>query len=103
AGGYFNGPWGPDRIGIYGATPRHTSNLLSDVRNTGQVPELGPQWRAQARADLAAWRAGVVVLPPQYNDHALYTALEQLLGRPGVHTGGVWVWDVGRLPGNERE
>ncbi|MFF3458525.1 dolichyl-phosphate beta-glucosyltransferase [Streptomyces sp. NPDC002730] len=94
AGGYFNGPWGPDRIGIYGATPRHTSNLLNDVRNSGRVPVLGPNWQAQARADLAAWKAGVVVLEPQYNDGALYATVEKLLGQPGKRVGGVWVWDV---------
>ncbi|MEU9009524.1 dolichyl-phosphate beta-glucosyltransferase [Streptomyces sp. NPDC048479] len=94
AGGYFNGPWGPDRIGIYGSTPRHTSNLLNDVRNSGRVPVLGPNWQAQARADLAAWKAGVVVLEPQYNDGALYATVEKLLGQPGKRVGGVWVWDV---------
>lgn len=95
AGGYFNGPWGPDRMGIYGATPRHTSNLFNDVRNGGRVPVIGPNWQAQARGDLAAWRAGVVVLAPQYNDAALYTTVEKLLGQPGKRVGGVWVWDVG--------
>lgn len=95
AGGYFNGPWGPDRIGIYGATPRHTSNLFNDVRGSGRVPEIGPNWQAQARFDLAAWRAGVVVLEPQYNDKALYATVEKLLGKPGKPVGGVWVWDVG--------
>lgn len=94
AGGYFNGPWGPDRIGIYGATPRHTSNLLNEVRNSGRVPTIGPNWQAQARFDLAAWRAGLVVLEPQYNDAALYATVEKLLGRPGKRVGGVWVWDV---------
>ncbi|MFI1394173.1 dolichyl-phosphate beta-glucosyltransferase [Streptomyces sp. NPDC020681] len=94
AGGYFNGPWGPDRIGIYGATPRHTSNLFNDVRNTGRKPNIGPNWQAQARADLAAWRAGVVVLEPQYNAEALYATVEKLLGEPGRRVGGVWVWDV---------
>ncbi|GAA2263695.1 hypothetical protein GCM10010232_64470 [Streptomyces amakusaensis] len=99
AGGYFNGPWGPDRVGIYGSTPRHTSNLFGDVRNTGQVPDIGPQWQEQAKADLAAWRAGVVVLPPQYNEQALYTTVERLLGRAGEKIGGVWVWDVGKPGG----
>ncbi|MER5463781.1 dolichyl-phosphate beta-glucosyltransferase [Streptomyces sp. NPDC002668] len=94
AGGYFNGPWGPDRIGIYGATPRHTSNLLNDVRNNGRVPVIGRNWQAQARGDLAAWKAGVVVLEPQYNDGALYATVEKLLGQPGKRVGGVWVWDV---------
>lgn len=65
AGGYFNGPWGPDRIGIYGATPRHLSNLLRDVRYGAQPPAITPQWREQARQDLEFWKAGAVVLPFQ--------------------------------------
>ncbi|MEV6393946.1 dolichyl-phosphate beta-glucosyltransferase [Streptomyces sp. NPDC051907] len=95
AGGYFNGPWGPERMGIYGPTPRHTSNLLNDVRGSGRAPVLGDGWQAQAKADLAAWNAGVVVLPPQYNDAALRETVEDLLGEPGERVGGVWVWDVG--------
>ncbi|MFD7226549.1 glycosyltransferase [Streptomyces sp. NPDC059881] len=96
-GGYFNGPWGPDRIGIYGASPRHTSNLLRDIRYGGPVPEIGSNWRAQARADLEYWRAGVVVLPPQDNDGPLHEAVAKLLGGPGERIGGVWVWDLHTL------
>ncbi|MEO3972448.1 dolichyl-phosphate beta-glucosyltransferase [Streptomyces sp. CAU 1734] len=95
-GGYFNGPWGPDRIGIYGATPRHTSHLLGEVRSTGRVPEIGQGWRDQARADLKTWRAGVVILTPQHNAEALYRTVELLLERPGERVDGVWVWDVGK-------
>ncbi|MEU3186577.1 dolichyl-phosphate beta-glucosyltransferase [Streptomyces sp. NPDC006923] len=93
-GGYFNGPWGEDRRGIYGAPARYTSNLLRDVRYGGQIPAIGPDWQAQARYDLAFWRAGVVVLAPQPNDAALYETLEKLLGRPGQRIGGVWIWDL---------
>ncbi|MEV6795178.1 dolichyl-phosphate beta-glucosyltransferase [Streptomyces sp. NPDC051320] len=95
-GGYFNGPWGPDRIGIYGASPRYTSNLFHDVRYGGKVPEIGAQWRAQARYDLAYWKAGVVVIPPEDNDAALYVTVEKLLGRPGKQVGGAWIWPVGK-------
>ncbi|KIF79707.1 glycosyl transferase, partial [Streptomyces sp. 150FB] len=95
-GGYFNGPWGPDRMGIYGAAPRYTSNLFMDVRNSGQVPDINANWKAQARYDFAFWKAGVVVLAPQPNDSALYDVLEKLLGRPGKRVGGAWIWD---LPG----
>ncbi|WHM37983.1 dolichyl-phosphate beta-glucosyltransferase [Streptomyces sp. BPTC-684] len=95
-GGYFNGPWGPDRIGIYGASPRWTSNLLRDVRYGGAIPDIGAAWRAQARADLEYWKAGLVVLPPQDNDEALYTTVARLLGREGQRVDGVWIWDVGR-------
>ncbi|MFD9794546.1 dolichyl-phosphate beta-glucosyltransferase [Streptomyces sp. NPDC059070] len=95
-GGYFNGPWGPDRIGIYGASPRWTSNLLHDVRYGGAIPDIGAAWREQARQDLAFWRAGLVVLPPQDNDDALYKTVSRLLGREGRRVDGVWIWDVGR-------
>ncbi|WP_435594594.1 glycosyltransferase [Streptomyces panacea] len=95
-GGYFNGPWGPDRTGIYGAPPRYTSNLLSDVRYGGRIPDIGSRWRAQAKLDLEFWKAGVVVLAPQDNDEALYEVVAKLLGRPGERLGGAWVWDLPR-------
>ncbi|MEV7089346.1 dolichyl-phosphate beta-glucosyltransferase [Streptomyces sp. NPDC093085] len=93
-GGYFNGPWGEDRRGIYGAPPRYTSAMLRDVRYSGQVPKIDDRWRAQARFDLEFWKAGVVVLAPQPNDAALYETLEKLFQRPGKRIGGVWIWDV---------
>ncbi|MFE3251124.1 dolichyl-phosphate beta-glucosyltransferase [Streptomyces sp. NPDC059209] len=95
-GGYFNGPWGPDRMGIYGASPRYTSNLLRDVRYGGRIPDIGTSWREQAKLDLAFWKAGVVVLAPQDNDEALYEVVSKLLGRPGERMGGAWVWDMPR-------
>ncbi|MEU1406378.1 dolichyl-phosphate beta-glucosyltransferase [Streptomyces sp. NPDC005728] len=93
-GGYFNGPWGDEHIGIYGAAPRFTSNMLRDVRYTGVVPVIGKNWRAQARQDFAYWKAGALVLAPQPNDGALRTALKKLTGQDGKWTGGVWVWDL---------
>ncbi|MBP2052818.1 dolichyl-phosphate beta-glucosyltransferase [Streptomyces griseochromogenes] len=95
-GGYFNGPWGKDRIGIYGASPRYTSNMLRDVGYTGVAPVIGKEWRAQARQDFAYWKAGALVLAPQPNDGALRTVLNRLTGRDGKWTGGVWVWDLHR-------
>jgi dolichyl-phosphate beta-glucosyltransferase len=93
-GGYYNGPWGPDHIGIYGAAPRITSNMLRDVRYTGVVPALGKDWQTQAKQDFAYWKAGCLVLAPQPNDGALRTVLKKLTGREGTWTGGVWVWDL---------
>ncbi|MGW2820167.1 glycosyltransferase [Streptomyces sp. NPDC001443] len=93
-GGYFNGPYGEDRIGIYGASPRETSGLLRDIRYSGKVPEIGSNWKAQAARDFAFWKAGALVLAPQPNDTQLRQALEKLVGRPGRWTGGVWVWDL---------
>ncbi|WP_409058825.1 glycosyltransferase [Streptomyces sp. SYP-A7185] len=93
-GGYFNGPWGPDRVGIYGASPRNTSNLLRDVRASGRAPQITDAWRRVAREDLAYWNAGVVVLAPQEHDDALRTTVEELLDRPAKWVDGVWIWDL---------
>ncbi|MEU0965820.1 dolichyl-phosphate beta-glucosyltransferase [Streptomyces sp. NPDC005917] len=93
-GGYFNGPYGEDRIGIYGAVPRYTSNMLRDVRYSGKVPVIGKNWRAQAERDFAYWKAGVLVVAPQPNDDKLRQAVEALTGKSGKWTGGVWVWDL---------
>ncbi|GAA3807722.1 dolichyl-phosphate beta-glucosyltransferase [Streptomyces phyllanthi] len=93
-GGYFNGPFGEERVGIYGAAPRHTSNLLREVRYSGVVPQIGDNWRAQARRDFTYWKAGVLVLAPQGYDQQLREAVEKLVGRQGKWVGGVWVWDL---------
>ncbi|MFF4504706.1 dolichyl-phosphate beta-glucosyltransferase [Streptomyces sp. NPDC001401] len=93
-GGYFNGPYGADRIGIYGASPRYTSDLLSDVRDTGVVPKLDRNWQAQARRDFAYWKAGALVVAPGLHDEALRGAVTELVGRPGKWVDGVWVWDL---------
>ncbi|AYG81998.1 Dodecaprenyl-phosphate galacturonate synthase [Streptomyces hundungensis] len=94
-GGYFNGPWGPDRIGIYGASPRWTSNLFADVGSGKPIPDIGTDWQNQARADLAYWHAGVLVLTPQPQAPELYETVTRLLGgRTGTKVGGVWIWDV---------
>ncbi|MFG2963124.1 dolichyl-phosphate beta-glucosyltransferase [Streptomyces sp. NPDC048288] len=93
-GGYFNGPYGKDRAGIYGAVPRFTSDMLRDVRYSGKIPVIGKNWRAQAKKDFAYWKAGVLVVAPQPNDDKLRQAVEALTGKPGKWTGGVWVWDL---------
>ncbi|MFI7401731.1 dolichyl-phosphate beta-glucosyltransferase [Streptomyces sp. NPDC049541] len=93
-GGYFNGPYGADRTGIYGASPRYTSDLLSDIRDTGVVPELDATWRAQARSDFAYWRAGALVVAPGPHEEALRRAVAELVGRDGTWVAGVWVWDL---------
>jgi hypothetical protein len=64
-GGYFNGPYGPDHVGIYGASPRWTSNLLRDIRYSGRdhrrvarpgPPRLRVLARRRPRARAAAER-----------------------------------------------
>ncbi|KUJ65685.1 glycosyl transferase [Streptomyces albus subsp. albus] len=93
-GGYFNGPYGPDRVGIYGPVPRPTATLLSEVARTGSVPDIGPEQRRAAWADLRFWRAGAVVLPSRPGDQALRVTLERLLAERPRWTGGVWVWQL---------
>ncbi|MFF4356437.1 dolichyl-phosphate beta-glucosyltransferase [Streptomyces sp. NPDC001604] len=93
-GGYFNGPYGADRTGIYGASPRYTSDLLSDIRDTGVVPKLDATWRAQARRDFAYWRASALVVAPGPHEEALCRAVTELVGRDGKWVAGVWVWDL---------
>ncbi|MBH5337583.1 glycosyltransferase family 2 protein [Streptomyces pactum] len=91
-GGYFMGPYGPDRAGIYGPVPRATAALLAEVGRTGLVPPIGPEQRRAAREDLAFWRAGALVLAPHPNGPALRDAVQRLLGTQGRWVGGVWVW-----------
>ncbi|MEU6866068.1 glycosyltransferase [Streptomyces sp. NPDC046876] len=98
AGGYFNGPWGPERIGIYGAAPRHLSNLLRDVRYGQEPPEITPQWREQARRDLEYWKAGALVLPDQDRADVLRQLVSELVGRQPERVQDVWVWKVGNRP-----
>ncbi|MCX5060310.1 MULTISPECIES: glycosyltransferase [unclassified Streptomyces] len=93
-GGYFNGPYGEDRIGIYGASPRYTSQMLRDVRYTGVIPTIGKNWQAQAKRDFAYWKAGALVVAPQPHDDALRKAVTELVGRDGKWVHGVWVWDL---------
>ncbi|MEU8825930.1 dolichyl-phosphate beta-glucosyltransferase [Streptomyces sp. NPDC048636] len=93
-GGYFNGPLGPARTGIYGPEPRDTATLLGEVVRTGRPLGAGPAERRTAAADLRHWRAGAVVLAPQPAEGPLRVSLERLLGRPGRWVGGVWLWPV---------
>ncbi|WP_394812883.1 glycosyltransferase [Streptomyces boetiae] len=95
-GGYFVGPAGEERRGVYGPVPRPTAALLRDVADTGLVPEIGEAERERARQDLAFWRAGLLVLSPQPRDAALRVTLRALLGQEERWVGGVWLWEVSR-------
>jgi len=94
AEGYFLGPAGPDRQGTYGAVRRPTSTLLSEVGNTGEIPEITDADREAAAEDLRYWRADAVVLPAHPRQGELRDTLDSLLGRQGRHIADVWVWDV---------
>ncbi|WP_067467434.1 glycosyl transferase [Actinomadura macra] len=94
--GYFIGPFGPGREGGYGAARRPTSDLLAKARDAETPPVVTDADRAAARADLAYWRADVVVLGPNGRQQVLYDVLRELLGQ-GRYEGGVWLWDVRHL------
>lgn len=88
--GYFVGPAGEDRHGVYGAVPRPTSVLLHRLSRGEQVT-ITAQQREQARADLAYWRADAVVLPDTASG-AVRAEVEELLG-PASYADGVWLWN----------
>jgi hypothetical protein len=98
--GYFMGPAGPpdDNLGSWRAPTRTTSQLLATAQTTGWHPDLTDADRALIRADLAYWRAAVVVLVPQAeNVAALRATLVDALGTQPKLVGGVEIWDVRSL------
>ena len=93
--GYFMGPANPpaDTTGSWSAPPRFTSQLLGYVGRYGAVPPVTDAARAAFAADLAYWRAGVVVLVPGTpNEAALRETLSALSGTPPHRVGGVELW-----------
>jgi hypothetical protein len=91
--GYFVGPAGAKRTGIYGADRPPTSLLLASAAISGTVPPIGPSERARALDDLRNWRADLVVLPNPADQPAPHAALVALLG-PGQRRDDVLVWDL---------
>jgi hypothetical protein len=98
-GGYFLGP-GRDGHSTIGAVPRATDAILDGVAATGVVPTITDTDRTQARADLAFWDTGVIVLPDESigsgddwsaNHDALYQVCDELFG-PGRRVDDVWLW-----------
>ncbi|MBE1488639.1 glycosyltransferase family protein [Plantactinospora soyae] len=91
-GGYFLGP-DAEGHGRFGPPPRPTFELLSDVAATGERAEVSDADRANARTDLAYWRADVVVLGRHRYADTLRETLDALLG-PSRRVSDVWLWDV---------
>jgi hypothetical protein len=97
--GYFMGPADPpgDETGSWTAPPRPTSTMLRNIVFTGRPPVVDDAVRASFRADLAYWRAAVVVLvPSSTHGDVLLSTLTQALGPPRL-VGGVEIWDVRSL------
>ncbi|MBF6453515.1 glycosyl transferase [Nocardia cyriacigeorgica] len=97
AGGYFVGPTGADKKGIYGPAARATASLLVKAQDTGKVPAIDADDRAAALADLRYWQADVVVLPRTTNADTLRQTMTELLGTGPTRVEDVWVWDVRML------
>ena len=93
--GFFIGPYGPNGRSSIGTYKQATSSLLDEVAKTGTVPQITDAQRAQARADLAYWRADCVALTHVPNEGSLRTTLEALLG-PGTPIVDVWTWKISR-------
>ncbi|WP_433626617.1 glycosyl transferase [Nocardia sp. CA-120079] len=94
AGGYFVGPTGANKKGIYGPDFRPTTALLVGALDTGVVPPIDDDTRAQALDDLRFWEADVMVLPATKNSEVLRTTVTQLLGVAPRQVDDVWLWDV---------
>lgn len=95
-GGYFLVPDPNDPKGTATFWPVTTPSMriLNQVGDQGGVPQITPDQRAQARADLAYWHANFLVLPEQHpNSEAVRQTAEQLFG-PAQHVLDVWIWKV---------
>jgi hypothetical protein len=93
--GFFIGPYGPEGRSSIGTYKQPTSALLADVAHTGNIPEITDETRAQARKDLAYWKADCVALAHGPNDGALRSTLDALLG-PGTPIDDTWTWKITR-------
>jgi hypothetical protein len=92
-GGYFLGP-GPRGEGQMGPTVvRPTSALIAATIDSGSTPTVTDKMRADARADVLAWRGTAVVLRAEADREPLLALLNQLFG-PGERVLDVWVWRV---------
>ncbi|MEV6321871.1 glycosyl transferase [Nocardia sp. NPDC051787] len=97
AGGYFVGPTGTTKTGIYGPEARPTTALLVQAQDTGAVPRIDADTRARALTDLRFWQADVLVLPPTKNGDVLRETVTQLFGFAPTRVEDVWLWDVHML------
>jgi hypothetical protein len=94
--GFFIGPYGAGGRASVGVFSRPTSQLLNHVFETGAVPAVTPDDRAQAQRDVAYWHASCLVLATngtQFNVAALGRTMTLLFG-PGQPAGDVMVWRV---------
>ena len=99
--GYFLGPGGRDGKGRIGAPERETTKFFARAAKYGWLPRIRESHQAAARADLAYWNVGTVILADRVSG-AFYTpnypAVFELATRlwgPPTRVQDVWVWQLG--------
>ena len=90
---------GPDPSGTASATSTSpTVRLLMAVAKSGDVPEITDKMRDDARADLRAWHASILVLANGGKwELRMWNLVTRLVGQVPNQIGGAWVWDVRAL------
>jgi Family of unknown function (DUF6541) len=104
--GYFIGPRSGKAgdVGTHERPERPTPTLLTEVETSRRPAQVTDLDRANARADLEYWKAGVVVLDIRHPaSGALRKTLEDLLGSAATERDGVWFWDVRALTDSPSE
>lgn len=91
--GFFIGPYGRKGRATIGTWKRPTSALLAEVAKTGKVPQISDNMKAQARTDLARWKATCIVLTEHPRDTQLRLTLEELFG-PGRRVVDAVIWPL---------
>jgi hypothetical protein len=61
---------------------------------TAGLSHLGSAQAAAVRADLARWGASVVIVGPMPNEAAAVSLMTDVLRRPPLRTGGVYLWSL---------
>jgi hypothetical protein len=95
--GFFLGPYAAGGGASFGIYPTATSQILSNVERTGQVPRITGQQRTQARRDMQYWKSSCVVLGPDPRQVELRLTLQAIFG-PGRAVEDVWVWKLAKQP-----
>jgi hypothetical protein len=96
-GGYFLVPDrdDPDGRAMYGPAARWTIGILTRLGESGDMPEITDDVRAQAKVDFDEIGVDLIVLPAddaRVDD--VRTVIEILVQQPGEQVDGVWVWRV---------
>ncbi|MER7007134.1 DUF6541 family protein [Dactylosporangium sp. NPDC000555] len=96
AGGYFLAPdpYDPEKTAMFGTRTRPTMEIINTAGSDGTIPQVTPDQQAQAKADLAFWRADFLVLPDQHGNSEAIRQTAELLFGPGRHVSDVWIWKV---------